>query len=158
MLNVLFLCTGNSCRSILAEAALNHLGGDKFKAYSAGSFPTGEVHPLSLETLKSYNISTNGYHSKSWDELEGQKIDIVITVCDNAAGETCPVFLGKTIKAHWGVPDPAKFEGTDVEIKAEFERIYTMLERRICALINLPLEQMDTSELQQQLNAIGQAA
>ncbi len=158
MLNVLFLCTGNSCRSIMAEATLNHLGGDKFTAYSAGSFPTGEVHTLSLETLKAKGIETNGYRSKSWDELEGQKIDIVITVCDNAAGETCPIFLGKTIKAHWGVHDPAKFKGTNEETKAEFERIYKMLEKRIRALINLPLEQVDTSELQQQLNAIGQAA
>ena len=158
MLNVLFLCTGNSCRSIMAEATLNHLGGDNFTAYSAGSFPTGEVHPLSLETLKDKGVNAKSYRSKSWDELEGQKIDIVITVCDNAAGETCPVFLGKTMKAHWGVPDPAKFEGTNEEIKAEFERVYKMLEKRIRSLINLPLEQMNTSELQQQLNAIGQAA
>lgn len=142
----------------MAEATLNHLGGDNFTAYSAGSFPTGEVHPLSLETLKDKGVNAKSYRSKSWDELEGQKIDIVITVCDNAAGETCPVFLGKTMKAHWGVPDPAKFEGTNEEIKAEFEHVYKMLEKRIRSLINLPLEQMDTSELQQQLNAIGQAA
>jgi len=142
----------------MAEATLNHLGGDKFTAYSAGSFPTGEIHPLSLETLKARGISTQGYHSKSWDEFSDKQIDIVITVCDNAAGETCPIFLGKTIKAHWGVPDPAKFEGTVDATKAEFERIYKMLEQRIRALINLPLEQMDTNELQQKLNAIGQAA
>lgn len=142
----------------MAEATLNHLGGGKFKAHSAGSFPTGEVHPLSLETLKSRGGNTNGYRSKSWGELEGQKIDIVITVCYNAAGETCPVFLGKTMKAHWGVPDPAKFEGTNEETKAEFERVCKMLEKRIRALVNLPLEQMDESELQQQLNTIGKTA
>ena len=107
MLNILVLCTGNSCRSIMAEAAINYFGSGKFKAYSAGSNPTGEVHPLSIETLKGQGITTNEYYSKSWDEFIGKSIDIVITVCDSAAQEACPNFPGSPIKVHWGVSDPA---------------------------------------------------
>lgn len=154
MINVLFLCTGNSCRSIMAEALLAHHGKEKFGSHSAGSFPTGEVHPLSLATLKARGITTTGYRSKSWDEFIDKKIDIAITVCDAAAGESCPLFPGKPIKAHWGVPDPAKFQGSDDETRAEFNRICDILEKRVKALIRLPVEIMDKTELQQKLTEI----
>lgn len=152
--NILFLCTGNSCRSIMAEGLMRHCGEGKFNAFSAGSNPTGEVHPISLETLKAKGISTEGFYSKSWDELEQTKIDIVITACDNAAGESCSVFLGKAIKAHWGVPDPAKFEGTKEEISIEFKRICEILERRIKALVELDIKTLSGDELLNKLNEI----
>lgn len=155
MKKVLFLCTGNSCRSIMAEALLAHHGGEHFLSRSAGSFPTGKVHPLSLATLKARGITASGYRSKSWDEFVGQPIDIVITVCDAAAGESCPLFPGKPLKAHWGVPDPAKFHGTEEETRAEFSRVCDILEKRIKALIRLPVETMDKNELRQKLNEIG---
>ena len=154
MIKVLFLCTGNSCRSIMAEALLAHHGKEKFQSYSAGSFPTGEVHPLSLATLKARGIATAGYRSKSWDEFIDQKIDIVITVCDAAAGESCPLFPGKPVKAHWGVPDPAKFQGNDKATRAEFSRICDILEKRVKALVRLPVEAIDKNELQKKLNEI----
>ncbi len=153
--SVLFLCTGNSCRSIMAEALLAHQGGENFLSHSAGSFPTGDVHPQSLTTLKARGIATTGYRSKAWDEFTNQPIDIVITVCDNAAGESCPIFLGQPLKGHWGVPDPAKFEGSAEETTQEFSRICDMLEKRIKALIRLPLQNMDKEEIQQTLNTIG---
>lgn len=156
MKSVLFLCTGNSCRSVMAEGLLNHHGKDRVLAFSAGSFPAGTVHPMSLATLKRHGISTQGYRSKSWDEFTDQKIDIVITVCDAAAGESCPIFPGKPAKAHWGVPDPAHFKGTPEEIESEFSRVFAMLEKRIKAFLRLPFEAMDKEELQQKLNAIGQ--
>lgn len=131
MLHVLFLCTGNSCRSILAEGLLAHYGQGRFVAHSAGSQPTGEVHPQSLATLKQHGMDAEGYHSKSWDALEGVPIDIVITVCDNAAGESCPLFLGGKMKAHWGVPDPAQGDA------AVFEDVFLTLERRVKALVAL---------------------
>lgn len=155
MIRVLFLCTGNSCRSIMAEALLAHYGGDRFLSSSAGSFPTGTVHPLSLETLKTRGISTQGFRSKSWDEFSGQRIDIVITVCDAAAGEACPLFPGKPLKAHWGVEDPAKFVGTPEQTKAEFARVCDVLERRVRSLVRLPLEKMDSDERQQKIREIG---
>jgi arsenate reductase len=155
MLRLLFLCTGNSCRSIMAEGLLNHYGKERFIAYSAGSFPTGDVHPISLQMLKNKNINTQGYYSKSWDEFIDKHIDIVITVCDSAAGESCPIFPGKPIKAHWGVPDPAKFTGNAEDVKAEFERICNMLEKRIRKFLALPIEQMEKADLQQALYAIG---
>lgn len=154
MRTVLFLCTGNSCRSIMAEALLNHFGSGTFKVYSAGSFPTGYVHPMSLETLCKRGIATEGYRSKSWDEFTGEAIDIVITVCDNAAGESCPLFPGNWVKAHWGVPDPAKFIGTELKIAAEFSRICDMLERRVRKLAALPVESMGKQELTDALTAI----
>jgi arsenate reductase len=154
MKRVLFLCTGNSCRSIMAEALLAHHGGAQFISNSAGSFPTGEVHPLSLATLKARGIATTGYRSKSWDEFAGQPIDIVITVCDAAAGESCPIFPGKPLKAHWGVPDPAKFQGTEAETRIEFARVCDILEKRIKALIRLPLGGISNEELQHKLHAI----
>lgn len=155
MIRVLFLCTGNSCRSIMAEALLAHYGGDGFLSSSAGSFPTGKVHPLSLETLKARGIATQGFRSKSWDEFSGQRIDIVITVCDAAAGEACPLFPGTPIKAHWGVEDPTKFIGTPEETRAEFARVCDILERRVRAMTRLPFETMDKEERQQKLREIG---
>lgn len=156
MLKILVLCTGNSCRSIIAEGLLNHHGKDKILAFSAGSFPTGNVHPMSLATLKRYGISDQGYRSKSWDEFIDQPIDILITVCDNAAGEVCPIFHGNPIKAHWGVPDPAHYQGTPAEIEAEFDRVFTMLEKRVKAFLSLPFDKMPQEELLQKLNEIGE--
>lgn len=144
-LKILILCTGNSCRSIMAEGALNHLGQGRIMAYSAGSKPAGYVHPISLELLKSKGIATAGFRSKSWDEFAGTTFDAVITVCDNAAGEACPVFIGAPVKAHWGVADPAHATGTDAEIMQAFEAAYKTLEARIKALLALPpvLEKKD---------------
>ncbi|MGB9153686.1 MAG: arsenate reductase ArsC [Alphaproteobacteria bacterium] len=154
MLNVLILCTGNSCRSIMAEGLLNHFGKGKFKAFSAGSHPSGTIHSLSLSTLKANGISTEGYRSKSWDEFANQPLDAVITVCDNAAGEACPVFFGSPVKAHWGVPDPAYFKGTQAEIEAEFQRVFDILAVRVKAMIALP-ENLDKATLTAKLNEIG---
>jgi arsenate reductase len=140
----------------MAEGLLNHHGKDKVLAFSAGSFPTGNVHPMSLATLKRHGMSDQGYRSKSWDECKDQPIDILITVCDNAAGEVCPIFPGKPIKTHWGVPDPAHFQGTPAEIEAEFERIFTMLEKRVKAFLRLPFDTMTQEELLQKLNEIGE--
>ena len=156
MLKTLVLCTGNSCRSVMAEGLLNHYGKDKVLAFSAGSIPTGNVHPMSLATLKRHGMSDQGYRSKSWDEFKDQSIDILITVCDNAAGEVCPIFFGKSMKAHWGVPDPAHYQGTPAEIEAEFNRIFTMLEKRVKAFLRLPFDKMPQEELLQKLNEIGE--
>ncbi len=155
MKNVLFLCTGNSCRSIMLEALLKHYGQGKYSSFSAGSFPTGTVHPLSLATLKRNNISPIGYESKSWDKFIGFNFDIVITVCDNAAGETCPIFLGSPVKAHWGTPDPASFQGTPEEIEAEFERVFRISELRVKEFIELPIDDLNREELIIKLNNIG---
>ena len=131
MKNVLVLCTGNSCRSIMAEALINHLGEGRFTAVSAGSFPAGYVHPKSIETLKRHGISAENPRSKSWDEFENQNFDLVITVCDQAASESCPVFLGNYEKKHWSTPDPAKVEGTDQEIQIAFDAAFQMLKDRV---------------------------
>ncbi len=155
MLNILVLCTGNSCRSVMAEGLLNHYGKGKILAHSAGSFPTGTVHPMSLATLKRHAILDQAYRSKSWDEFGDQPIDIVITVCDNAAGESCPVFGGKPVKVHWGVPDPAHFQGTLAEVEAEFDRVFFMLEKRVKAFLHLAPQGMGKDELAQKLNEIG---
>lgn len=155
MLKVLVLCTGNSCRSVMAEGLLNHYGAGRIQAYSAGSFPTGNVHPMSLATLKAHGMKAEGYRSKSWDEFTGQPMDAVITVCDNAAGETCPLFLGAPVKAHWGVPDPAHYQGAAAEVETEFTRVFAMLERRVKALVALPLETLDKTALTHELNMIG---
>jgi arsenate reductase len=136
--NVLFLCTGNSCRSILAEATFNHLAPPGWKAMSAGSKPTGKVHPRSLALLAREGIPTDGYHSKSWDDLPLTP-DIVVTVCASAAGETCPAYLGPVLRAHWGVEDPAHATGTDAEIDAAFVKAYRTLRARIEAFLALPL-------------------
>lgn len=156
-MNILFLCTGNSCRSILAEATFNALAPAGMHAISAGSKPTGEVHPRSIALLKSKGIATDGYYSKSWDNLP-VKPDIVITVCGNAAGETCPAYLGKVLRAHWGVDDPAKATGTDEEINASFEQVYQILRKRIEAFLALDAATLENQEaLQKALNTIGES-
>lgn len=154
-MNVLFLCTGNSCRSILAEAAFNHLAPAGWRAQSAGSHPAGYVHPRSLALLEREGIATAGYHSKSWDGLPTTP-DIVITVCASAAGETCPVYLGPAVRAHWGVDDPAKATGIDAEIDAAFSRAYRILRARIEAFLTLPLEALgsDHPALKRELDRI----
>lgn len=156
-MNILFLCTGNSCRSILAEATFNALAPASMRAISAGSKPTGEVHPRSITLLKSKGIATDGYYSKSWDNLPVTP-DIVITVCGNAAGETCPAYLGKVLRAHWGVDDPAKATGTDEEINASFEQAYQILRKRIEAFLALDAATLENLEaLQKALNTIGES-
>jgi len=155
-MNILFLCTGNSCRSILAEATFNHLAPQGWRAMSAGSHPAGYVHPRSLKLLAREDIPIEGFHSKSWDHLP-QTPDIVITVCASAAGETCPAYLGPALRAHWGVEDPAHATGTDEEIDAAFMTAYRILRGRIEALLALPLEalQRNPGQLQEALVAIG---
>jgi arsenate reductase len=152
---VLFLCTGNSCRSILAEATFNALAGPEWRAMSAGSHPTGAVHPRSLAVLQREGISTEGLHSKSWADLPAIP-DLVITVCGNAAGETCPAYLGSAVRAHWGVEDPAKATGSDAEIDAQFERAYRTLRARIEAFLKLPLDRLtqDREQLTAELDRI----
>lgn len=156
-MNILFLCTGNSCRSILAEATFNHLAPANMRAMSAGSKPTGEVHPRSIALLKSKGIATDGYVSKSWDHLPNVP-DIVVTVCSNAAGETCPAYLGNVVRTHWGVDDPAKATGSDAEIIASFELAYLVLRKRIEAFLALPLKDLTKEQLKlkTELDKIGQ--
>ena len=154
--NVLFLCTGNSARSILAEAILNKEGAGRFKAYSAGSFPKGEVHPAALNLLRELGYSTDGYRSKSWDEfaVEGAPpLHFVFTVCDNAAGEVCPVWPGQPMTAHWGIEAPAAIEG-DRQPQA-FRNAYYSLQRRIGLFLSLPLQSIDQMSLQTKLREIG---
>lgn len=134
--HVLVLCTGNSCRSVMAEALINQIGKGQYQAVSAGSFPAGYVHPKSIETLKRHGIDPGNPRSKSWDEFAGQPFDLVITVCDQAAGETCPFFPGSPKKLHWSTLDPAKAAGTDAEIEAAFDSAFVMLKERIEGLIN----------------------
>jgi arsenate reductase len=155
--NVLFLCTGNSCRSILAEATFNHLAPAGWKAMSAGSKPTGQVHPRSLALLAREGISTKGCHSKFWDNLPLTP-DIVITVCSNAAGETCPAYLGRVVRSHWGVEDPAHATGTDAEIDAAFMTAYRILRARIEAFLSQPLSELkaDPQRLKAELDRIGE--
>lgn len=131
MKKVLVLCTGNSCRSIMAEALINQLGGDRYEAVSAGSKPTGNVHPKSLETLKRHGVTVDNPRSKSWDEFEGMNFDLVITVCDAAAAETCPVFLGQHEKLHWPTSDPATASGSEEDITAAFDEAFKMLKERV---------------------------
>ena len=155
-MKVLFLCTGNSCRSILGEATFNHLAPAGWQAMSAGSRPTGQVHPRSLALLAREGISTAGYHSKSWENLPATP-DIVITVCASAAGETCPAYLGPVLRTHWGVEDPAHATGTDAEIDAAFMTAYRILRARIEAFFALPLAalQQDPARLKAALDDIG---
>lgn len=133
---VLVLCTGNSCRSVMAEALFNHLGDGQIEAVSAGSFPAGYVHPKSIETLKRHGIDPGAPRSKSWDEFAGQSFDLVVTVCDAAAAESCPVFLGSVKKLHWSTPDPAKVMGSDQDIEAAFDRAFLMLKGKIEDYLN----------------------
>ncbi|WP_350333191.1 arsenate reductase ArsC [Coralliovum pocilloporae] len=159
--NVLFLCTGNSARSILAEAILNNEGGERFRAFSAGSMPKGEPHSHALALLNKLGLPTDGLRSKSWDEFEGDSapdLDFVFTVCDNAASETCPVWLGQPMQAHWGIPDPAAVEGTDAEISYAFADAYRMMRNRISIFINLPIETLDRLALKSSLDDIGAMA
>jgi len=132
---ILFLCTGNSCRSVMAEALINHLGQGSYKAWSAGSFPAGYVHPKAIETLKRHGVDPGAPQSKSWDVFVNEPFDLVITVCDQAAGESCPVISGKPTKLHWSIPDPAKAQGTEAEINAAFDESFTLLKGRIEELV-----------------------
>jgi arsenate reductase (thioredoxin) len=156
--NVLFLCTGNSARSIMAEAILNELGAGKFHAYSAGSQPKGQVHPETVRLLQSLGYDTNGFRSKSWGEFAtpgAVPLDFVFTVCDNAAGETCPVWPGQPMTAHWGIPDPAAVTGSSAEIALAFKDAYRMLRQRISVFAALPLPSLDRLSLQNKLKEIG---
>jgi arsenate reductase (thioredoxin) len=156
--NVLFLCTGNSARSIMAEAILNKLGAGKFRAYSAGSQPKGRVNPHTIQLLQSLGYETSGYRSKSWSEFAkpgAPALDFVFTVCDNAAGETCPVWPGQPMTAHWGIPDPAEAEGSAAEIALAFKNAYRMLFQRIGILTALPIRSLDQLSLQTRLKEIG---
>ena len=154
-MKVLFLCTANSCRSILSEAVFNHLAPVGMKAYSAGSQPKGEVHPLSLKTLDKAGIATEGLYSKSSDEHESLAPDFVITVCDKAAGEACPVFFGPAVKAHWGLADPSDYRGSPEEVEAAFEATLERIKTRVQAFLALPLKQMSSEQLKAELALIG---
>ena len=156
--NVLFLCTGNSARSVMAECAINRWGKGKFKGFSAGSHPKGAIHPLTLELLKELNYETKGLRSKSWDEFaapDSVPLDFVFTVCDQAAAEECPLWPGQPITAHWGVADPAAFVGTDDEKRRFFFRVYRELENRIKIFSSLRIEGLDSFALQQRVKEIG---
>jgi arsenate reductase len=156
--NVLFLCTGNSARSIFAEAILNKVGAGKFRAFSAGSHPKGRVHPETLRLLQSLGYDTSNYRSKSWNEFASpgaQPFDFVFTVCDNAAAETCPLWPGQPMTAHWGVPDPAAVTGTPAEVALAFKDAYRMLNQRIGIFTSLPLRALDKLTLQNKLKDIG---
>jgi arsenate reductase len=155
MLNVLILCTGNSCRSVLGEALINQLGKGRLRGFSAGSHPTGKINAHALATLARNGLPTDGFSSQSWDEFADADIDIAITVCDSAAGEVCPVYLNSTIKGHWGLPDPAHIEGSEDEIKQAFQATFDALHARIEQMLALPLETLPPSELSAQLNLIG---
>jgi protein-tyrosine-phosphatase len=156
--NVLFLCTGNSARSILAESIMTHLGKGKFRGFSAGSYPNGRVNPTALALLRQLNFPIDGLRSKSWDEF-GQtgspSLDFVFTVCDNAAGEVCPVWSGQPITAHWGIPDPAAITGNDVEKMAAFRQAFRSMETRIKLFLSLPIASIDRMRLQERVTAIG---
>jgi len=155
---VLFLCTGNSARSILAEAVMNHVGQGRFKAYSAGSTPKGNVHPMTLDALRKVGISIEGLRSKGWDEFttaDAPKMDFVFTVCDNAAGEVCPVWPGQPMTAHWGIEDPAAVEGPDFKKQAAFEDALRYMRNRIAAFMSLPLASIDRMSLASKLQGIG---
>ncbi|MFO6419286.1 arsenate reductase ArsC [Hylemonella sp. W303a] len=159
--NVLFICTGNSARSILAEGILNEMGRGRFKAYSAGSHPKGSVHPLSLKTLAAHRIPTGGFHSKSWEEFAqpgAPVMDFVFTVCDQAAGEVCPVWPGQPVSAHWGQPDPAAVEGNEEAQERAFRAAFVTMKRRIELMLALPLDKLDRLAIQQEVRAIGAPA
>lgn len=156
--NILFLCTGNSARSILAEAILNHKGRGEFRAYSAGSHPTGKVRPEALKQLESAGISTKGLRSKSWDEFSGPdapELHFVFTVCDNAANEVCPYWPGQPMTAHWGIPDPAAVLGSPEEIERAFHGAFLTLERRISLFLSLPFATLEKMSIQEEIRRIG---
>ncbi len=156
--NILFLCTGNSARSVLGEAIVNHLGEKRFKGFSAGSQPKGSVHPYTLDLLSGLHLPTDGLFSKSWDLYAvagAPRMDFIFTVCDSAAGEACPAWPGQPMTAHWGIPDPAVVEGTEIERRAAFRQAYARLENRIRLFLSLPLASLDRMTLQNRLDAIG---
>jgi protein-tyrosine-phosphatase len=156
--NVLFICTGNSARSIMAEAVLNRAGQGKFRAYSAGSQPKGFVHPYALDLLRRLNFDVSGARSKSWKEFTGPdspKLDFAVTLCDDAAAETCPVWPGQPMTAHWGLPDPAAATGNEAEVRFAFADTIRMLTNRINIFVSLPMKSLDQLSLQKQLDAIG---
>jgi protein-tyrosine-phosphatase len=157
-LNVLFLCTGNSARSIMAECILNRLGAGKFRGYSAGSHPAGKVNPMALNLLRKTNFDVSQLRSKSWDEFAASgapRLDFVFTVCDDAANEVCPIWPGQPMTAHWGLPDPVKAEGTDAERAFAFDDCFRMLNQRISIFVNLPLDSLSKLSLQKHLDEIG---
>ncbi len=157
--NVLFICTGNSARSVLAESILNREGMGRFKAFSAGSHPTGQVHPIAIDVLKSMNYKTDHLRSKDWQEfaeLDAPKLDFAFTVCDKAAGEVCPVWPGQPMTAHWGFQDPAAFEGPEVEQRSLFLEIFKQINFRISIFVNLPIPSLDKLSFQTRLDEIGQ--
>jgi len=157
--NVLFVCTGNSARSILAEALMSKLGNGRFAAYSAGSHPKGEVNPFALHELERWHLPTDGYRSKSWDEFaqpDAPALDFVFTVCDKAAGEVCPVWPGQPMTAHWGVPDPAEVEGSDERKQQAMHEVALTLRRRIDLLLSVPITKLDNVALQKAVRDIGQ--
>ena len=159
--NVLFLCTGNSARSIMAEAIMNRVGAPRFAAFSAGSMPKGAVHPQALELLKQNNFSTADFRSKSWEAFSGPtapSLDFVFTVCDNAAAEVCPIWPGQPMTAHWGLPDPAAAEGNSAQIALAFADTWRMLRHRIEIFVNLPVESLDRLSLQRRLDDIGKVS
>jgi len=159
--NVLFLCTGNSARSIFAESLINRLGGNKFRGFSAGSHPRGEVNPYTILELKKANYVTDDLRSKDWAEFaqeDAPHMDFVFTVCDKAAAEVCPVWPGQPMTAHWGVHDPASVEGTDMEKKAAFVKAFNELQNRISIFVNLPFESLDKLKLQEKLDEIGRVS
>jgi protein-tyrosine-phosphatase len=158
--NVLFLCTGNSARSILAETLMNQWGQGRFRGFSAGSHPKGTVHPIALQLLKKMNLPIEGLRSKSWDEFaapDAPPLDFVFTVCDNAAGEVCPYWPGQPMTAHWGVPDPAAVEGSDTDKWLAFRDAFRMLDNRIKIFASLPLDSFDRMKLKERLDAIGRS-
>jgi len=159
--NVLFLCTGNSARSILAESIINKLGKGKFRGFSAGSHPRGQLHPMALALLQKLDYPTDSLRSKSWDEFAAPNnlhLDFVFTVCDNAAGEVCPHWPGQPMTAHWGIPDPAAVEGADVEKSLAFRDAFRSMETRIKLFLSLPLASIDRMRLKERLDAIGRTA
>jgi arsenate reductase len=156
--NVLFLCTGNTARSILAEALLNAMAGTRFNAFSAGSHPKGTVNPYAIELLQKNRLPTEGLRSKSWDEFAqpgAPQLDFVFTVCDNAAGEVCPVWPGQPMTAHWGIDDPAAVEGSDEQKRKAFFKAYTELSRRLSIFVSLPMDKLDRLALKKRLDEIG---
>ena len=156
--NVLFLCTGNSARSIIAECVLNKLGHGRFRAYSAGSFPKGEVHPYARELLRRQGFATDELRSKNWNEFAqpgAPRLDFVFTVCDKARGEVCPIWPGQPMTAHWGMPDPAAVEGNEAERRLAFAETLRMLNNRVGAFVNLPLKSLDKLSLQKRIDEIG---
>jgi len=160
VINVLFLCTGNSARSVMAEVIMNRAGAGRFKGFSAGSQPKGQVHPYTLDLLRKLHYDVTGLRSKSWKEFSGAnapKLDFVFTVCDDAAKETCPVWPGQPMTAHWGIPDPAAATGTEAEVRLAFADAFRMLSNRINIFVSLPLRSLDQLALQKQLDAIGKS-